>query len=87
MGGSGSPLPSISFFEAWFGRDGPGGGARLCGPQHPINTLIPGTTDTEFVRRAAGMMNAPDAVWEAAVSVWAKSNVAVANRLAHPPPR
>jgi NAD(P)-dependent dehydrogenase (short-subunit alcohol dehydrogenase family) len=49
-----------------------------------INTLIPGTTDTEFVRRAAGMMNAPDAVWEAAVSVWAKSNVAVANRLARP---
>ena len=47
-----------------------------------INTLIPGTTDTEFVRRAAGMMNAPDPVWEAAVSVWAKSNVAVAQRLA-----
>lgn len=49
-----------------------------------INTLIPGTTDTELVRKAAGMMNAPDAVWEAAVSVWAKSNVAVANRLATP---
>lgn len=49
-----------------------------------INTLIPGTTDTEFVRRVAGMMNAPDAVWQAAVSVWAKSNVAVANRLARP---
>jgi NAD(P)-dependent dehydrogenase (short-subunit alcohol dehydrogenase family) len=49
-----------------------------------INTLIPGTTDTEFVRRAAGMMNAPDPVWEAAVSVWAKSNVAVAQRLARP---
>jgi NAD(P)-dependent dehydrogenase (short-subunit alcohol dehydrogenase family) len=49
-----------------------------------INTLIPGTTDTEFVRRAAGMMNAPDAVWQAAASVWAKSNVAVANRLARP---
>src|SRR5579864_1212428 len=42
-----------------------------------INVLIPGTTDTELVRRAAGMMNAPDPVWEAAVSVWAKSNVAV----------
>jgi NAD(P)-dependent dehydrogenase (short-subunit alcohol dehydrogenase family) len=49
-----------------------------------INALIPGTTDTEFVRRVAGMMNAPDAVWEAAVSVWAKSNVAVAHRLARP---
>lgn len=49
-----------------------------------INTLIPGTTDTEFVRRVAGMMNAPDPVWQAAVSVWAKSNVAVAHRLARP---
>jgi NAD(P)-dependent dehydrogenase (short-subunit alcohol dehydrogenase family) len=49
-----------------------------------INVLIPGTTDTELVRRAAGMMNAPDAVWEAAVAVWAKSNVAVAQRLARP---
>jgi NAD(P)-dependent dehydrogenase (short-subunit alcohol dehydrogenase family) len=49
-----------------------------------INTLIPGTTDTEFVRRAAGMMNAPDPVWQAALSVWAKSNVAVAHRLARP---
>jgi NAD(P)-dependent dehydrogenase (short-subunit alcohol dehydrogenase family) len=49
-----------------------------------INTLIPGTTDTEFVRRAGGMMNAPDAVWQAAASLWAKSNVAVAQRLARP---
>jgi NAD(P)-dependent dehydrogenase (short-subunit alcohol dehydrogenase family) len=49
-----------------------------------INTLIPGTTDTELVRRAAGMMDAPDAVWEAAVAVWAKSKVAVAHRLATP---
>jgi NAD(P)-dependent dehydrogenase (short-subunit alcohol dehydrogenase family) len=49
-----------------------------------INALVPGTTDTEFVRRAAGMINAPDSVWEAAVSVWAKSNVAVAHRLARP---
>src|SRR5258708_40044260 len=30
------------------------------------------------------MMNAPDSVWEAAASVWAKSNVAVAHRLARP---
>src|SRR5258708_9568936 len=49
-----------------------------------INTLVPGTTHTPFVRRVAGMMNAPDAVWQAAVSVWAKSNVAVAHRLARP---
>jgi NAD(P)-dependent dehydrogenase (short-subunit alcohol dehydrogenase family) len=49
-----------------------------------INVLVPGTTDTELVRRVAGMMNAPDAVWEAAAAVWAKSNVAVAQRLARP---
>jgi NAD(P)-dependent dehydrogenase (short-subunit alcohol dehydrogenase family) len=49
-----------------------------------INTLIPGTTDTELVRRAASMMSAPDPVWESAVAVWAQSNVAVAHRLAKP---
>jgi NAD(P)-dependent dehydrogenase (short-subunit alcohol dehydrogenase family) len=47
-----------------------------------INTLIPGTTDTELVRRAAGMMDAPDALWKPAVALWAKANVAVAYRLA-----
>jgi NAD(P)-dependent dehydrogenase (short-subunit alcohol dehydrogenase family) len=49
-----------------------------------INTLVPGTTDTEFVRRAAGMMDVPDSVWNAAAAVWARSNVAVAHRLARP---
>lgn len=49
-----------------------------------INVLIPGTTDTEFIRRAAGMMDAPDPVWDAAKAVWARANVAVARRLATP---
>src|SRR5260221_12088323 len=49
-----------------------------------INALIPGTTDTEFVRRAAGMMDAPDPVWQAAAAVWARANVAVAHRMARP---
>jgi NAD(P)-dependent dehydrogenase (short-subunit alcohol dehydrogenase family) len=49
-----------------------------------INALIPGTTNTELVRRAAGMMNAPDPVWEAMLGVWARSNVAVAHRVATP---
>jgi NAD(P)-dependent dehydrogenase (short-subunit alcohol dehydrogenase family) len=40
-----------------------------------INALIPGTTDTALVRRVAHMENVPDAVWEAAASVWAKSHV------------
>jgi NAD(P)-dependent dehydrogenase (short-subunit alcohol dehydrogenase family) len=48
-----------------------------------INALIPGTTDTELVRRAAGMLNAPDAVWQAAAS-WARFAVPVAHRMAKP---
>jgi NAD(P)-dependent dehydrogenase (short-subunit alcohol dehydrogenase family) len=49
-----------------------------------INLLIPGTTDTELTRRAGGMMDAPDAVWEAAAALWAKTNVPVAHRMAKP---
>jgi len=49
-----------------------------------INTLIPGTTNTELIRRAAGMMDAPDSIWEASVALWAKSNVGVAHRVARP---
>ena len=40
-----------------------------------INALIPGTTDTELVRRVAQMESVPDAVWEEAASVWAHSHV------------
>jgi len=47
-----------------------------------INALIPGTTDTELVRRAAGMLDVPDPVWEAAAVVWAKANIPVARRMA-----
>jgi NAD(P)-dependent dehydrogenase (short-subunit alcohol dehydrogenase family) len=49
-----------------------------------INVLIPGTTDTDLTRRAGGMMDAPDAVWEAAAALWAKTNVPVAHRMAKP---
>jgi NAD(P)-dependent dehydrogenase (short-subunit alcohol dehydrogenase family) len=49
-----------------------------------INVLVPGTTDTELTRRVAGMINAPDAIWEAGAAIWAKSNVAVARRMAKP---
>jgi NAD(P)-dependent dehydrogenase (short-subunit alcohol dehydrogenase family) len=49
-----------------------------------INTLIPGTTDTELVRRAGGMLDAPDAAWEAAASIWAKTHIPVAQRMAKP---
>jgi NAD(P)-dependent dehydrogenase (short-subunit alcohol dehydrogenase family) len=40
-----------------------------------INTLIPGTTDTELVRRVAHMENVPDVVWREGASVWASSHV------------
>ena len=40
-----------------------------------VNTLIPGTTDTALVRGVAHMEGAPDTVWEAAASVWAKSHI------------
>ena len=49
-----------------------------------INALIPGTTNTEFVRRAAGMTNIPDTAWEIAAAVWGKSHVPVAHRMAKP---
>jgi len=40
-----------------------------------VNALIPGTTDTDLVRRVAHMEDVPDAVWEAAAHVWAESHV------------
>ena len=49
-----------------------------------VNALLPGTTNTELIRRVAGMMNIPDAAWEAAIAQWGKSNVSVAHRVAQP---
>jgi NAD(P)-dependent dehydrogenase (short-subunit alcohol dehydrogenase family) len=49
-----------------------------------VNALIPGTTDTALVRRAAGMENAPDAIWEVAARQWAKSHVPGLERMASP---
>jgi NAD(P)-dependent dehydrogenase (short-subunit alcohol dehydrogenase family) len=40
-----------------------------------INTLIPGTTDTELVRRVAHMENAPDALWKEGAGIWAGSHI------------
>jgi NAD(P)-dependent dehydrogenase (short-subunit alcohol dehydrogenase family) len=47
-----------------------------------INALIPGTTDTELVRKAAGMEHVPDAIWEALAKQWAKSHVPGLERMA-----
>jgi NAD(P)-dependent dehydrogenase (short-subunit alcohol dehydrogenase family) len=47
-----------------------------------VNALIPGTTDTELVRRAAGMEHVPDAIWEVLAKQWAKSHVPGLERMA-----
>ncbi|MBB5979546.1 SDR family NAD(P)-dependent oxidoreductase [Kribbella solani] len=49
-----------------------------------INTLIPGTTNTDFVRRLAGMMNVPDAVWNAMAANFGKTHVPGLQRMATP---
>jgi hypothetical protein len=49
-----------------------------------INALIPGTTDTDLVRRAAGMEGVSDVVWEIAAKHWAKSHVPGLQRMATP---
>jgi len=47
-----------------------------------VNALVPGTTDTPFLRKAAGMETAPDAVWRVGLNQWTKSNVPGLGRLA-----
>jgi NAD(P)-dependent dehydrogenase (short-subunit alcohol dehydrogenase family) len=47
-----------------------------------VNALIPGTTDTPFLRKAAGMENAPDAIWRVGLNQWVKNNVPGLGRLA-----
>jgi NAD(P)-dependent dehydrogenase (short-subunit alcohol dehydrogenase family) len=47
-----------------------------------VNALVPGTTDTPFLRKAAGMENVPEAVWRVGLNQWVKSNVPGQGRLA-----
>ncbi|WP_141740142.1 SDR family NAD(P)-dependent oxidoreductase [Bosea sp. BIWAKO-01] len=47
-----------------------------------VNALLPGTTDTELVRGVAGMMAAPDAVWQIGGAQWAKDNIPTIGRMA-----
>lgn len=49
-----------------------------------VNALLPGTVDTDFVRRLAGMMDIPDAAWAIGAKQWAKSNVPGLERMATP---
>lgn len=47
-----------------------------------INAICPGTTDTEMVRRLAGMMDVPDEAWRAGIGEWATKNVEGLRRVA-----
>jgi NAD(P)-dependent dehydrogenase (short-subunit alcohol dehydrogenase family) len=47
-----------------------------------VNALVPGTTDTQLVRRAAGMEHIPDAVWHVLAAQWAKTHVPGLGRMA-----
>lgn len=49
-----------------------------------VNTLIPGTTNTELVRRVAGAMDLPDAVWEEMAAAYGRANAPTMKRLATP---
>jgi hypothetical protein len=49
-----------------------------------INTLIPGTTNTDLVRRAAGAENLPDAAWKTMADIYGKNNVPGMKRMATP---
>jgi len=59
-----------------------GGAIDYAGSNIRINALLPGTTDTDFVRRLAGFEDAPDAAWAAAGALWARNALPVAGRLA-----
>jgi NAD(P)-dependent dehydrogenase (short-subunit alcohol dehydrogenase family) len=47
-----------------------------------INTLIPGTTDTEFLRKASGSENLPEPIFRIGLTQWLKTNAPPIARLA-----
>jgi NAD(P)-dependent dehydrogenase (short-subunit alcohol dehydrogenase family) len=47
-----------------------------------INALIPGTTDTEFLRKASGNENLPEPIFRVGLNQWLKSNAPPIPRLA-----
>ncbi|NRQ39455.1 SDR family oxidoreductase [Nonomuraea sp. NN258] len=49
-----------------------------------VNTLIPGTTNTELVRGVANALDLPDAVWDRMAAIWGRDNVPTLRRMATP---
>ncbi|WP_084143050.1 SDR family NAD(P)-dependent oxidoreductase [Amycolatopsis taiwanensis] len=49
-----------------------------------VNALLPGTTDTELVRRVAGVENLPASVWQPMKAVFAKQHIPDVPRMAQP---
>lgn len=49
-----------------------------------VNALLPGTTDTELVRRAAGAENLPESVWEPMKAIFAEQHIPDVPRMAQP---
>jgi NAD(P)-dependent dehydrogenase (short-subunit alcohol dehydrogenase family) len=49
-----------------------------------INTLIPGTTDTEFLRKASNSETLPEPIFRVGLNQWLKSNAPPIARLATP---
>jgi NAD(P)-dependent dehydrogenase (short-subunit alcohol dehydrogenase family) len=49
-----------------------------------INTLIPGTTDTEFLRKASGNESLPEPIYRVGLNQWLKGNAPPIPRLATP---
>lgn len=47
-----------------------------------VNAILPGTTDTPFVRRVAGAEAMPDEIWRVGAAQWGKANVRGLKRMA-----
>jgi NAD(P)-dependent dehydrogenase (short-subunit alcohol dehydrogenase family) len=47
-----------------------------------VNAILPGTTDTPFIRRAAGTDAMPDELWRVGAAQWGKANVRGLKRMA-----
>lgn len=49
-----------------------------------VNAVLPGTVDTELVRRESGTENLPDAAWQEGKTAWAREHVPALQRMGTP---